>query len=97
MLHYQVHAMFAENVYVAEGGVTGDNRVAELIRAMPICFEADQVHAAALRHAPPPPRGSLWRSLAPPRPVRLPRAHMPRAPVIGSASHAHAANQPMSQ
>jgi len=42
----EVHAMFADNVYVGEGGATGDNRVAELIRAMPICVQADAALAA---------------------------------------------------
>lgn len=45
----EVHQMFAENVYVSEGGATGDNRVAELIRAMPICLEADGVLVACKR------------------------------------------------
>ena len=50
----EVHAMFAENVYVAEGGATGDNRVAELIKAMPICFEADKVLAACKKNKSQP-------------------------------------------
>lgn len=37
----EVHKMFADNVYMASGGVSGDNRVAELIHAMPICLQAD--------------------------------------------------------
>lgn len=41
-----VHAMFAENVYMDSGGATGENRVAELIAAMPICLEADNILAA---------------------------------------------------
>jgi len=35
-----VHRMFASNVYVTKDG---DHRVSELIRAMPICAEADKV------------------------------------------------------
>lgn len=42
----EVHSLFAENVFMASGGATGDNRVAELIRAMPVCLEADGVLAA---------------------------------------------------
>jgi len=42
----EVHDLFASNVYMAEGGATGDNRVAELIKAMPICLEADVALAA---------------------------------------------------
>lgn len=39
----EVHAMFADNVYLGEGGATGENRVNELIKAMPVCLEADQI------------------------------------------------------
>jgi len=35
----QVHAMFAENVYLSDP--FGENRVAQLIEAMPICLQAD--------------------------------------------------------
>jgi len=35
----QVHAMFAENVYTSDP--FGENRVAQLIEAMPICLQAD--------------------------------------------------------
>merc|ERR550537_1577163 len=42
----EVHALFAENVYLADGGTAGENRVAELIKAMPVCLEADGVLAA---------------------------------------------------
>lgn len=40
-----VHNMFAECVYTDECGVT-ENRVAGLLRAMPVCVAADQVLAA---------------------------------------------------
>jgi alkylation response protein AidB-like acyl-CoA dehydrogenase len=39
----EVHQMFASNVYLEEGGVTGENRIKELIEAMPVCLEADAV------------------------------------------------------
>jgi len=42
----EVHSMFAENVYLGEGGLTGENRVADLINAMPICAQADVALAA---------------------------------------------------
>ena len=37
----EVHAMFAENVYQPSAEIDPDNRVAGLIRAMPVCLEAD--------------------------------------------------------
>jgi len=43
----EVHAMFATNVYLGEGGVTGENRIKELIAAMPVCLEADAAASAA--------------------------------------------------
>ena len=43
----EVHAMFASNVYLGEGGVTGENRIKELIAAMPVCLEADAAASAA--------------------------------------------------
>jgi hypothetical protein len=39
--------MFASNVYLGEGGVTGENRIKELIAAMPVCLEADAAASAA--------------------------------------------------
>ena len=39
-----VHSMFAENVYVATDDP--ENRVAGLLRAMPVCLEADQILSA---------------------------------------------------
>jgi len=39
--------MFATNVYLGEGGVTGENRIKDLIAAMPVCLEADAAASAA--------------------------------------------------
>ena len=39
-----VHAMFTENVYVSTDDP--DNRVAALLRAMPVCLEADNILSA---------------------------------------------------
>jgi alkylation response protein AidB-like acyl-CoA dehydrogenase len=50
----EVHAMFASNVYLGEGGVTGENRIKELIAAMPVCLEADAAAAAAKKAKRPP-------------------------------------------
>jgi len=41
----EVHAMFANGLFLAEGGVAGDNRMARLIEAMPVCLEADALAA----------------------------------------------------
>jgi len=58
-----VHAMFASNVYLGEGGVTGENRIKELIAAMPVCLEADAAASAAKKV-----RGSWSRTLTLPNP-----------------------------
>lgn len=60
-----VHAMFAENVYLADGGVTGENRVAELIKAMPICLEADTI-LATCKKTKREPSAQEVRSATPP-------------------------------
>lgn len=44
-----VHSMFAEGLYLDEGGVAGENRMARLINAMPVCLQADELLAACKR------------------------------------------------
>ena len=45
----EVHGMFAAHLYLGEGGVTRENRMAELIRAMGVCVEADRVQSACTK------------------------------------------------
>jgi len=66
----EVHALFADNVYLNAGGATGDNRIAELIAAMPVCLEVRRLAANNRQDgfplpsvAPTPPPSLLAESL----------------------------------